>query len=79
MEARPQEVIFYTTEKDERPFELWLESLRDRKQELELNHGLIELKMETSETINLLAQESWNSGLTMDKVIAYILLKQEKP
>ncbi|MEI6064083.1 MAG: hypothetical protein WCQ26_05795 [Pseudanabaena sp. ELA748] len=31
MEARPQEVIFYTTEKDERPFELWLESLRDRQ------------------------------------------------
>jgi len=31
MEARPQEVIFYTTENDERPFELWLESLRDRQ------------------------------------------------
>jgi putative addiction module killer protein len=31
MEACPQEVVFYTTEEDERPFELWLESLRDRQ------------------------------------------------
>ena len=31
MEARPQEVIFYITEEDERPFELWLASLRDRQ------------------------------------------------
>ncbi len=31
MEALPQEVIFYTTKEDECPFELWLESLRDRQ------------------------------------------------
>jgi putative addiction module killer protein len=31
MEARPQEVIFYANEEDECPFELWLESLRDRQ------------------------------------------------
>jgi putative addiction module killer protein len=31
MEARPQELVFYMTEDDECPFELWLESLRDRQ------------------------------------------------
>ncbi len=28
METHPQDVVFYMTEEDECPFELWLESLR---------------------------------------------------
>lgn len=31
MEARPQDVVFYMTEDEECPFELWLDSLRDRQ------------------------------------------------
>ena len=45
MEKRPQEVIFYTTEEDECPFEIWLESLRDRQARVRIKRRLDRVEM----------------------------------
>ena len=45
MEAQPREVVLYVTDNDKCPFELWLDSLRDRQARVRIKKRIDRIEM----------------------------------